>query len=259
MSNLTVIEQKAVNFNGAEIMVAKANDGKVYAGTRWICKGIGFTDGQIDNQQRKVNADAVLSRGTAKMQTPTESGIQEVLFIELDYLPLWLAKINANIINDQAVQEKLIEYQLRAKDALAAAFMPRVPVSIEDLIIMQAESVKTLKVEVAQIKERAEIAHHRIDSLDTANIEGSLRQRLEKMVKRYAWANGIYHSVAWHHFDSAYNTAFHANLTALRQNFCRQHGLRDITRPEYLEQVGRLEDAIRVADKMLNTVRASGE
>ncbi len=129
---------------------------------------------------------------------------------------------------------------------------PAAPVSLEDLIILQAQSVKELKAKVALIEEKTIAAHHRIDSLDTTNIEGTLRQRLEKMVKRYAWANGIYHSVAWHHFDQAYNTAFHTNLTALRQNHCKRHGLKDITRPEYLEAAGRLEDAIRVADKMLN-------
>ena len=124
--------------------------------------------------------------------------------------------------------------------------------SIEDLIIMQAQSVKELKARVAEIEERTITAHHRIDSLDALDIEGNLRQRLEKMVKRFAWKQGVYHSVAWHHFDQAYNTAYRTNLTMLRQNYCLKHGLKEITRPEYLERVGKLEDGIRVVDKLLN-------
>lgn len=249
---LSPVEQKLVNFHGAQIMAVKASDGKVYAGVRWICDGLGLTEGQRKNQILKIQEDAVLSKGGRKIVLPTPGGQQEVLAIAIDYLPLWLAKINANIIEDQAVQEKLIEYQLRAKDVLAAAFMPRVPATIEDLIIMQAESVKALKAEVAQIKERAEIAHHRIDTLDAVNCIGDPQQRLNAMIRKYAHKQGIMFSKAWREFDQAFNTAFRTNLTALRENYCRRNALRDITRPEYLEAVGRLEDAIRVADKMLN-------
>jgi prophage antirepressor-like protein len=84
---------------------------------------------------------------------------------------------------------------------------------------------------------------------------GDRRQRLEKMVKRYAWAQGIIYSVAWHHFDQAFNTAFRTNLTARRDNYCKKFGAKSISRPEYLEAVGQIEDAIRIADKMINQSR----
>lgn len=245
------VEHRLVDFDGDELLGVKGSDGKAYVGVRWVCRGVGLSDGQYQNQTRKLSSDPVLAQGVAKMQHPTDSGIQEVLFIQLDYLPLWLAKINAGIIEDEAVRAKVINYQLRAKDVLAEAFFPK-PVALEDLIILQAQSVKELKVRVAEIEERAITAHHRIDSLDALDIEGDRRQRLEKMVKRFAWKQGIYHSVAWHHFDQAYNTAYRTNLTMLRQNYCLKRGLKEITRPDYLERVGKLDDAIRVVDKMLN-------
>ena len=49
MQNVIVAEQKFVNFNGAEIMAVKGNDGKIYAGVNWVCKGMGLTDNMLDN------------------------------------------------------------------------------------------------------------------------------------------------------------------------------------------------------------------
>lgn len=134
--------------------------------------------------------------------------------------------------------------------------------SMEDLIIMQAQSVKELKAKVDRIEATANRANattavlaHRVDNLDLTNIEGTPRQRLEKMMRRYAWSGGLQYPAAWRQFDGAYNTSYHRNLTRLRNSYAIQHGLRSITRPAYLEATGQIEDAIRVADKLLNAVR----
>lgn len=249
---LIPVEQKTVNFNGAELMAVKANDGKIYAGVKWICMGLGLSEGQYQNQTRKLNEDVVLSKGIAKIQLPTAGGPQEVLVIELDFLPLWLAKINANIIEVQAVQDRLIEYQLRAKDVLAAAFVPQAPASLEDLIILQAQSVKELKARVASIEERALAAHHRIDTLDAIDTIGDPKQRLNAMIRKYAHQEGLTFSKAWGDFIQAYNTAFKTNLKLLIGHHMMKTGARKITTPEYLAAVDKLEDGIRVADKLLN-------
>ena len=52
--------------------------------------------------------------------------IQSTSLIELDYLPLWLAKINPARFSKE-LKDKLLEYQLRAKDVLAAAFLDNKP------------------------------------------------------------------------------------------------------------------------------------
>jgi hypothetical protein len=74
------------------------------------------------------------------------------------------------------------------------------------------------------------------------------------MVKRYAHQACITYPAAWHAFDSAFTTAYRINLTTRRQNYAKARGLDRIDRPEYLEIKDLVEDAIRVADKMLNTV-----
>ncbi|MED4885050.1 phage antirepressor N-terminal domain-containing protein [Bacillus smithii] len=120
---LQPLQQKLVDFNGDTIVAVKANDNKIYAAVSYICKGMGLSKGQSDNQVKKINNDPVLSKGASKMTLDTNGIQNELLMIELDYLPLWLAKINASIIQDIKVQENVIRYQLKAKDVLASAFI----------------------------------------------------------------------------------------------------------------------------------------
>ncbi|MGU3439798.1 phage antirepressor N-terminal domain-containing protein [Bacillus cereus] len=125
---VVVVEQQLVNFNGAEIMAVKANDEKIYVGVKWVCKGIGLSDDQMRNERRKIQSDLVLNRGKSNLTLPTNSGLQEVLCIELNYLPLWLAKISITPnmrLNQPELTQNLITYQLKAKDVLADAFLKK--------------------------------------------------------------------------------------------------------------------------------------
>ena len=58
----------------------------------------------------------------------TGYGKREVLCLKLDFVPLWLAKINitpAMQAETPELAERLEAYQLKAKDVLAAAFLPK--------------------------------------------------------------------------------------------------------------------------------------
>ena len=124
------------------------------------------------------------------------------------------------------------------------------PKSIEDLIILQAQSMKQLREDVSAVHERTQALDFRLNNLDRVNVTGSPRQQLEGMVKKYAFDKGLLFPVAWKHFDQAFNTAYRKNLTALRLNYSR--GRKPVTRPAYLEATGLVDDAIRVMDKLLN-------
>lgn len=149
MNNLTI---KPVNFLGDNLVAAKdENTGKIYTGVSYICKGLGFTKGQKDRQVKNVQEDEILNRGCLKFEAGVIDPNNEILAIELDFLPLWLAKISItpNMKEEQPmVTEKLINYQLKVKDVLAEAFVNNKPKTIEDLIIMQAQSIKNLKQQV---------------------------------------------------------------------------------------------------------------
>ena len=92
MNSLTEI--KRVPFMGCELMAAKADDGTIYAGVSYICNGMGMSEGQVKAERVRIRNDSVLSKGGRNFVLPSGGGSQETLCLELDYLPLWLAKIS---------------------------------------------------------------------------------------------------------------------------------------------------------------------
>ena len=121
------LEIKKVPFLGAELMAARDADGQIWAGVRWMCDGIGLNENQARAERKKIQADKVLSKGGAHLTLPTKGGNQDVLCLKLDFVPLWLAKISITPTMEAEtpeLAETLMEYQLKAKDVLAAAFLP---------------------------------------------------------------------------------------------------------------------------------------
>ena len=162
MSNLL---SREVDFYGDTIMSAEDNStGKIYVGVKWVCEGIGLTDNQMKNERKKISKDLVLSKGGSNLTLLTNGGEQEVLCIELDYLPLWLAKISLTPKmqkNNPTAVAKLINYQLKAKDVLAEAFIkPRevnldkfqIPTTLSEALMLSANLAK----ENEEMKPKAE-------------------------------------------------------------------------------------------------------
>ena len=122
------LEVKKVPFMGTELMAARDNYGQIWAGIRWMCDGIGFSEGQRKRQIANIQEDTVLSKGGSNLILPTKGGTQRTLCLKLDYVPLWLAKIAITPRMERETPElaaRLEQYQLKAKDVLAAAFLPQ--------------------------------------------------------------------------------------------------------------------------------------
>lgn len=51
------LEIKKVPFMGTELMAARDNDGHIWAGVRWMCKGIGLSKSQTNSQVEKIKDD----------------------------------------------------------------------------------------------------------------------------------------------------------------------------------------------------------
>lgn len=134
MNNLTV---KAVPFMGNELMAARDEDtGKIYAGVSYICKGIGLTEKQKDNEVSKIQKDLVLRKGEKKLPLKFEGQVREIQCIEIDFIPLWLAKISITPAMQRERPEaadKLVQYQLKTQKVLAAAFLPRAAKQLESV------------------------------------------------------------------------------------------------------------------------------
>lgn len=130
---------KEIDFDGDIIACIKNEEtGKVYVGISWICNGIGLSKSQKDTQVQKIQTDLALKLGCLKFQAGVLDANNEVVSIELDYLPLWLAKINITpkmqATNPNSAK-KLLNYQLKAKDVLATAFIDPKEVSLNNFKI----------------------------------------------------------------------------------------------------------------------------
>lgn len=126
------------------------------------------------------------------------------------------------------------------------------PKTPAELMLMAAQQLVEHEKKIKELEERTEAAHHRIDNIDKIDILGDPQQRLNKMVRKYAVQNGLTFQKAWRDFKQAFNTAYRTNITMLVENYKLKHGLKQLSVPEYLARVDRLDDAIRVADKLLN-------
>ncbi len=127
------LEIKMVPFLGTELIAARDTDGQIWAGVRWMCDGIGLSRNQRDNQIQKIKTETVLSKGAGNFPLPTKGGLQDALCLKLDFVPLWLAKIGITpAMKDETpdLADRLEQYQLKAKDVLAAAFLPEAVTSV---------------------------------------------------------------------------------------------------------------------------------
>lgn len=196
MNQLQPIEQKLVTFAGTELLAVQANDGKIYVAVKWICEGIGLSLGQYQSQTRKIQEDLVLQQGIANLQLPTNGGTQEVLCIELEFLPLWLAKIS---ITPKMQEEnpwtvkRLVEFQLKAKDVLAEAFLPQTkPTTQAELIAMIAqqgvEQERRLNV-VEQRTAQLEAQQENISQIVALNAN-DWRDKVNAIINRIAITRG---------------------------------------------------------------------
>lgn len=150
---------KEVDFYGDEIMcVQDTSTGKIYVGVSWICSGIGLSKSQKDTQVQKIQKDLALKMGCLKFQAGVFDENNETISLELDYLPLWLAKISITPKMQEEnpiLASKLLNYQLKAKDVLAEAFIePRevnldkfqIPTTLSEALMLSANLAKENEV-----------------------------------------------------------------------------------------------------------------
>lgn len=152
---------KSVDVLGSQIMAAQDNSGVIWVGIRWMCQGMGMSDGQYKRQITNIQKDLLLKSSGANLNLNKGSGEREVFCLKLDYLPIWLAKISITPTMQKdhpELADKLLEYQLKAKDILAEAFMPKqnMPQTTDGKIALLAQGHTELKAEVDSIREDLE-------------------------------------------------------------------------------------------------------
>lgn len=164
MQGLTV---KGVDLMGDTVMAAQDREGNIWAGVNYFCNALGMSKGQRDKQVQKVQKDEVLKQGCFRLEAGVFDPANEAIALRIDFIPLWLAKI---VIIDKTKQEnpglaeKLLQYQLKAKDILADAFLPNrqiEPATINPFEIPLGELASYLKA-MDRVAHRQNLSPHRI-------------------------------------------------------------------------------------------------
>jgi len=244
------LEIKRVPFMGTELMAARDADGQICAGVRWMCEGIGLSEGQAKSERLKIQKDKALSKGGRNFVLPTKGGNQETLCLKLDFVPLWLAKICITPTMEQETPElaaRLMEYQLKAKDVLAAAFMPQeYTTASKELQAIFMLDARTMKHE------------ERITALeDNMVIDYSQQRTLATMVnKTVIDALGGADSPAYH--DKSVRGKAYSECNRDIQNWFRVNSRNNIPRKRFDDTVEYIE-RWRPSTKMSMLIRQTNE
>lgn len=158
MDNMIV---KSVDLMGDTVMAAQDREGNIWAGVSYFCNALGMNKKQKDWQTEKVQSDKILSRGAGKFGAGVFDPNNETIALRIDFVPLWLTKISVTKQMEKShpeLADKLLEYQLKAKDILAEAFMPKkgLPQTIPEQIQLLAQGNVELNKRVDDIQAEVE-------------------------------------------------------------------------------------------------------
>lgn len=124
--------------------------------------------------------------------------------------------------------------------------------AIANVLVKITEHQGKLEKELDEVKKQNQVYEHRINNLDGTNITGTHRQRLNAMIRKYVHDKGILYNIGWGDFRRHFDTAYRTNIALRFENYKKSYAAKNLTLPEYLERAGLIEDALRVADKMIN-------
>lgn len=91
LAGQTPVEQLAVSFFEYPCLALRASDGFIYISLVNLCEAVGLDDRA---QRRRLQRDAELSDGLRRFRAQTAGGEQEILALQLEYVPLWLTTIS---------------------------------------------------------------------------------------------------------------------------------------------------------------------
>ncbi|TCD28062.1 antA/AntB antirepressor family protein [Bacillus wiedmannii] len=192
---------------------------------------------RIENYAFTENEDFFVSLGKSSGGRPLNEFI----------LTMDTAKEISMVENNEmgrAIRKYFIEVEKRFRQQQAK--------SPAELIYMLAQQNMESEKRMVHLEQQVTTVNHRLDNIDRIDTIGDLQQRLNKMIRRHAQQEKMTIPNAWRAFTDAFNTAYKTNLKLRITKYKEKHGLKDLTRPQYLSMTNQLEDAVRVADKLLN-------
>jgi hypothetical protein len=118
---LLAIEQREVTLAGADdaIIAVRVQSGDIYVPLRAVCARLGI---EPQAQTRRIRRDDVLAEGLRPVQVETKGGLQTLLCLELEGVPLWLAGIEPARVRAE-LRERLRVYKRWVRRRVYEAFM----------------------------------------------------------------------------------------------------------------------------------------
>lgn len=237
------LEIKRVPFLGTELMAARDEVGQIWAGVSYICNGIGLNKNEKDRQVKNVQADRVLKKGCVKFDAGVFDPNNQAVAIKLDFVPLWLAKISITPTmesDNPELADRLEQYQLRAKDVLAAAFLPTVhkePRSAMEMLRLQSQAM-------FELDERVNVLEYKLENQMT--IDHGQQRELQKAVSRRVLDRAATVIPAWALDEQ--RPKFFASLYRDLKNRFGVPSYRDIRPADYPSAMAYVENWIEPAE-----------
>nr|WP_255603963.1 phage antirepressor N-terminal domain-containing protein [Oscillochloris sp. ZM17-4] len=158
--------RRIVPFYGDDLIAVQHPSGSIYVLFAKVCENLGLARrGQVLRVQRH----AVLSRGLELLHVETEGGTQTLQCLRLDLLPLWLSGVQASRVRAE-LQDKLVQYQAEAAEALWREFRPQI-------IVAEAHAPAPDTAAVVQLQQIAEMGRA-ITAMAEQQIEIQRQQQL---------------------------------------------------------------------------------
>lgn len=243
---------KSVDVLGDAIMATKDADGIIWSGVSFFCKALGMNKKQKDYQIEKIGKDETLKRGCRKFPAGVFDPVNEAVGMRIDFIPLWLAKINITktmLTEHPDLADKLLDYQLKVKDILAEAFLPKQepPTSVAGQIQLLAQGNVELNKRVDEVQNKTDKLTERFDKFEKElplmpNEADLLRETVNKRVMNILGGkeSGAYKS------RSIVNTIFGDAYRNLKRNF-------DVRKYNCIKR-SQIEVAIRIAEEYVPPV-----
>lgn len=151
---LTPVEQKIVHFYGDELVAIRSEDSEIYVSVRHMCDALQLSRrGQV----ARINRNEVLQEGYRPgiVTIPPYDQEVEMGMLRVELVPLFLAGVSINRIEDAEIREKVKLYQKRAAKVLWEAFQEgrlTADPSFEDLLESDSPAVQAYKMAAAIMK-----------------------------------------------------------------------------------------------------------
>lgn len=193
----TIMDQevKEIPFNGNTLLGVKTPDGKVWLAVRKASIDIGLTDGQADNEVKKVKSSLLFKNEWNELSVKYDGQVRTTLMLSEKFVPMWLAQIRLTPTmkkENRKVVETLLTYQLEAADVLHKAFYETEEqkdnfhrsMNLEGEIIKLENKLEITVIQLNNVEETLEIQNEKFNAvMDNMTLTTVQQGKLQRAVK----------------------------------------------------------------------------